>query len=145
VLTLWLNCCCSWSFVTRLSFNDNIDDWLELWKARPSRLIPCLLQAVSKSIFSLMSSDYQSFSVAGINLCFVLLCRKFGTEISSDRTHRRRNYQSIKIKIEKVENFSLWNKNFFAEISDFFCGTENVTLNPSCNSFILFHNLFIYW
>jgi len=33
------------------------------------------MQAVSKSTFSLMSSNYQSFSVVGINLHFVFLCQ----------------------------------------------------------------------
>jgi len=38
-----------------------------------------------------------------------------------------------KIEIGKVGNFSAWNENFRAEISNFFfffCGTEIITSNP---------------
>jgi len=40
-----------------------------------------------------------------------------------------------KIEIGKVGNFSVWNENFLAEISDFFlfCGTEIITSNPDYN------------
>jgi len=81
------------------------------WKVRPFRLTPCMLQAISKYTFSLMSSNYQSFSVVGINCTFLCYCFVFG----------------------KFGYFSVWNEYFPWKFPIFFvfCGAENITPNPT--------------
>jgi len=96
-------CCCIWSFVKRLSFNNNIDDWLE--GETIYRLIACMPHAISKSTFSLISSNYQSFSVVCINLSFVLLCR--------NRNFFRPDSHEKELSINKAQNRNWKSQEFF--------------------------------
>jgi len=78
-----------------------------------------MLQAVSKSTFSLMSSNYQSIIQCGryqLTFCVTVSEQKFlQTVLTGEGIN---NQSGTNLKSENG-NFSVWNKNFRAKISDF--------------------------